>query len=493
MAAYFGEVKVVMKTKRSRLFFMSWLLVGGLVITASLYLARGSWQEEEATLAPESIYDVKRASFNVTIAERGVVRPARIAPIKSEISSDKAKIVWLMKEGVRINEGQVVARFDTKPFQDDVARLEQQYSDANATLGAAEKLLMLQEEEEHGKIEEAERKVEIAAIEAENIKNGSGPLEKKQVEQKVMQAERRHRLAASYLEDMRMLLKRGHASKREFEKAEDEFETAKEEVNVAREELANFNEFKWPKMMREAELLVNASRSELQRVLRTAALQIQNRVGQVEKARRKVASGLHLLENARGDLRNCVVRAPADGILLYSEVPRENGTRKIQIGDSIWVGQTFLEVPDTHELVVEIQIREVDVAKISSGMRAVVKLDAMPWVGLQGEVENVSSLAEDDRQNANIRRFFARIQLDEKIPEVHVGMSATVEIIHQEVNDVLVIPAAAVVFKNDSTNVYKVAGGSIELTDIELGAQGVQWVQVVGGLKEGDRIRSTLY
>lgn len=482
-----------MESKRSRSFFLSWLLVGSLVIAASIYLATRNLQPEDASVTPESIYNVKRASFNVTIAERGVVRPARIAPIKSEISSDKAKIVWLIKEGVRINEGQVVARFDTKPFQDDVARLEQQHSDDQATLGAAEKLLMLQEEEERGKIEEAERKVEIARIEADNIRNGSGPLEKKQVEQKVLQTQRRYRLAESYLEDMRMLLKRGHASKREYEKAADEFETAKEERNVAREELANFNEYKWPKMMREAELLVNASESELQRVMRTAALQIQNRVGQVEKAKRKVASSLQLLQNSQRDLRNCVVRAPAGGILLYSEVPRENGTRKIQIGDSIWVGQTFLEVPDTHELVVEIQIREVDVAKITRGMRAVVKLDAMPWVGLEGVVENVSSLAEDDRQNANIRRFFARIELDEKIPEVHVGMSATAEIIHQEVMDALVIPASAVVFRDDSTNVYKVDGSSLELTDIELGAQGVQWVQVVKGLQEGDRIRSTLY
>lgn len=472
---------------------MSWLLAGSLVMAASIYFGTHSWQPQKNILAPESIYDVRRESFNVTIAERGVVRPARIAPIKSEISSDKAKIVWLIKEGVRIDEGQVVARFDTKPFQDDVARFEQQYSDAKATLDAAEKLLLLQEEEERGKIEEAERKVEIARIDAQNIRNGSGPLEKKQVEQKVLQAERRYQLAESYLEDMAMLLKRGHASKREFEKAEDEFETAREDRNVAKVELVNFNEYKWPKMMREAELLVNASESELQRVKKTAALQIQNRAGQVEKAKRKVASTLQLLKNAQQDLRNCVVRAPAGGILLYSEVPRENGTRKIQIGDSIWVGQTFLEVPDTNELVVEIQIREVDVAKISSGMRAEVKLDAMPWVGLKGEVDNVSSLAEDDRQNANIRRFFARIELDEKIPDIHVGMSATAEIIHQEVKDALVIPAAAVVFKDDSTNVYKVAGNSLELVDIELGAQGVQWVQVLDGLKEGDRIRSTLY
>lgn len=476
-----------------RKFVLNWLFLGVLVTVGLSLLGLKTWMTRDTMQDQTTFFDVKRASFDMSISERGVVRPAKISPIISEISSNQAKIVRLVKEGSAVKKGQIVAWFDTKPFVDEVSRTDLDYGDALATLAAAKKLLLLQEEEEKGRIEEAERKVEIAGIDAQNVKNGAGPLERKQVQQKLKQARRSFKLARSNLDDMDVLLKKGHASLREYEKAGDEFETAKEQLNVAIEELQNFDKYKWPKMVREAELLVNAAESELQRVKRTAELQIQNRIGQVQKSRRNVDNKLKQLNRAKKDLESCSVKAPADGILLYAELPRENGRRKIQIGDSIWVGQTFLEVPDTRDLVIETQIREIDVAKISEGMEANIELDALPGVILHGRVERVASLAEDDEDNSNIRRFFVRIELIDKTTEIHVGMSATAEIVHQKLVDALVIPAGAVVFKNDATLVYRAAGNALELAPVELGAQGVQWVQVLAGLKEGDRISSALF
>ncbi len=474
-------------------YVFNWLILG-LLVTAGLFLLGvKTWVNHGRSSEAGTFFDVQRASFNMSITERGIVRPAKISAIISEISSNQAKIVWLVKEGSEVKKGQTVAWFDTKPFLDEVARTEQDYGDAQASLAAAKKLLLLQKEEEKGRIEEAGRKVEIAKIEAQNINEGAGPLERKQVEQKLKQAQRSFKLAQSNVRDMEVLLNKGHASLREYEKAGDEFETAREQLNVAREELNNFDQYKWPKMVREAELLVNAAESEFQRVNRTSDLQIQTRVGQVEKSRRNVQNKIKLLEQAKSDLANCTVKAPADGILLYSELPRENGTRKIQIGDSVWVGQTFLEVPDTTDLVVETQIREIDVAKISEGMEATIELDALPGTVIRGRVESVASLAEDDNNNNNIRRFYARIQILEGVDKVHVGMSATTEIIHKRITDAIVIPAGAVVFHNDKTMVYKAEGNALELVDVDLGAQGVRWVQVLNGLDEGDRVSGALF
>jgi HlyD family secretion protein len=473
-------------------YLFNWLILGVLVTIGLSLLGVKAWIGGSEQPESTQFFAVKRASFNMSIVERGVVRPAGISPITSEISSNQAKIVWLVKEGSEVKKGQVVARFDTKPFLDEVGRAEQEYGDAEATYAAAQKLLLLQEEEEEGRIEEAERKVEIAGIDAQNIKNGAGPLERKQVEQKLKQALRSFKLASSTVEDMDVLLKKGHASLRESEKAGDELETAREQLNVARQELQNFDEYKWPKMVREAELLVNAAASELQRVRRTAELQIQNRMGQVEKSRRIVESKKKVLAGARLDLENCSIDTPIDGVLLYSEVPRESGRRKIQIGDSIWVGQTFLEVPDTSALVVEIQIREIDVAKIAVGMEAFVELDAFPGQKITGRVESIASLAEDDSHN-NIRRFYARVQLLDMVEKIHVGMSATAEIIHNRVVDALVVPAGSVVFRNNSTMVYRAAGNALELVTVKLGAESIRWVQVLDGLKEGDRVSSALF
>lgn len=425
-------------------------------------------------------------SFSVSITERGLVRPARISPVKSKISSNQAQIIWLVKEGSSIQEGEVVAKFDTKPFLDELSRTEQETGDARAALVAARKLLLMQQEEEQGKIEEAERKAEIAAIEAENIRNGSGPLERKQVEQRVSKARRGYSLAQANLDDMEVLLKKGHASIRERDKALDEYESASEQLNVAEEELRNFDDYKWPKMIRQAELLVNGAESELQRVKVTAELQVQNRMAQVEKMRRNLANRKAVRDQARLNLENCDVKAPTGGILLYSELPLGNSRRKIQIGDSVWVGQTFMEVPDTSELVVEVQVREIDVAKISEGMEATIELDAFPERTFPGRVERVASLAEEGNGEGGVRRFYARIGITDKTEQVHVGMSATVDIKYHTVAEALLIPAGAIIFKDGKTMVSRVTPDGQELAEITLGARGLERVEVVDGLAEGE-------
>jgi HlyD family secretion protein len=106
-----------------------------------------------------SLLQVGKKSFVLTIMERGIVSPARISPISSQISSNQAKIVWLVKEGTSVKKGTLVARFDTKPFMDSLLKAEQDFADANATFLASEKLLSLQREEESGKTEEAVRMV----------------------------------------------------------------------------------------------------------------------------------------------------------------------------------------------------------------------------------------------------------------------------------------------------------------------------------------------
>ncbi len=433
---------------------------------------------------------VGKKSFVLTIMERGIVSPARISPISSQISSNQAKIVWLVKEGTSVKKGTLVARFDTKPFMDSLLKAEQDFADANATFLASEKLLSLQREEESGKTEEAVRKVEIAKIQGNNIENGSGPLKRKIFEQKLHQAERSLNINRSELDDLQVLLKKGHVSARERDKIADKVATAKEQVQVARAELKNFDRYTWPKLLREAELLVNGAESNLQRVKRTAELLIQNRAAAVEKNRRKVESKKRALEKSKEDVVNCDLYSPTGGILLYTELPRESGRRKIQIGDSVWVGQTFLQVPDTSELVAEIQIREVDVAKIGEGMRTEIELDAFPGMRFPGRVESIAFLAKEDDKNRNIRRFYTRIQFTGDTDNIHVGMSVTTRIIYQKVEDVLAVPVSAVIYRDGQTMVKKKSNQEDREVIVALGARGAAWVELLSGLRAGETIYS---
>jgi len=436
------------------------------------------------------VYTVAKKNFTLFATERGVVSPAKISPINSKISSNQAKIVWLVKEGTQVKKGEIVARFDTKPFVDQLQKAEQDYSDAKATHVAARKMLSLQKEEEEGKIEEAARKLEIAKIQANNIKNGSGPLKQKVFAQKLHQAKRTLEISQSELADFNVLLKKGHISTRERDKAGDKVSTAIEQLQVAQAEIDNFKTYVWPRMQREAELLVNAAKSTVLRVERTAEILIQNRIAEVEKSRRKVELKRKALQLSKVDVANCTIISPTDGILLYSKLPLNNNRRKIRIGDSVWVGQTFLKVPDTSALVAEIYIREVDVARVSVGMTAEIEVDAFPRKVFGGELESVASLAKEDEEQTNIRKFYARIRFIGNSDKIHVGMSVTTRIIEQQLNDVIAVPISAVFYEKGKTMVRKKINEKWERVSVLLGARGQLWVEVRDGLRVGDQIYS---
>ncbi len=466
----------------AKYFLFGLLLLLPLGWLAIRLLAGGEWRKAEQA----SLVTVTRRSFALDVLERGVVQPAKIAPISSPISSNQAKIVWLIKEGTLVRKGLLVARFDTKPFMDSLLKAEQAYADAQAHFLAAEKMLILQREEEAGKIGDAERRLEIARIQAENTRKGAGPLKRITLEQKLNQDLRNLSISEGDLDDLADLLAKGHVSPRERDKAGDRVDTAREQVTVARAELDNFDTYSWPKMLREAELLMNGAESDLTRVRRTADLLIQNRAAEVEKNRRLVENRFRELERARVDVANCDIYAPIDGLLLYAELPRDSGRRKVQIGDSVWVGQTFLQVPDTTELVAEIQIREVDVAKVASGMPAILEVDAFPGQLFRGVVESVASLAR--QESDSLRRFPARLRFVGDTGRIHVGMSVTARIVYAELAEVVAIPISSVIYRQGKTFVRAPREEKATEIEVELGARGRLWVEVLEGLVDGETI-----
>lgn len=469
--------------RRNALLSAGLLLFVFLASATSLFLLMKDPVDE----VKKKIISVSRQSFNLQVTERGVIRPAQVLSIKSRLSGNQSKLVWLVDEGEVISKGQLIARFDTKPFMDKMEKAEQQMTDARAQLAVAIKSIELQKEEENSKIEAAKRDLEIKNIQANELKNGAGPLKRQQLEQKVAKSLRTQAIANSELEDIRPLLEKGHVTLREFAKGEDNLIAAAESLTIARAELHNFEKYEWPRILREAEVIEEGARMDLSRVIRTAELIIQKFTSELEKARRDKIVKEKLLTKAKKDVTVCDVYSPADGILLYALIPSVSSKRKIQIGDSIWVGQTFLEVPDTRELVVEINVREIDVAKLKVGMMAEVVLDAFPGQIFPGELVAVDALAQK-KKDEGVRRFFSRIKLLETSSRIHIGMSANVKITYLELQDVPVIPVSAIVYKSGMATITQMVDGQKKQVKVKLGGSGIQWAQVIEGVEEGDRI-----
>ncbi|MBF0471122.1 MAG: efflux RND transporter periplasmic adaptor subunit [Gammaproteobacteria bacterium] len=465
------------------------LLLGLVLLVITVIASFFALGEGDSVVERVKTYLVVPTSFKLMVNERGVVRPERVVAIKSSISSNQAQLVWLLEEGRRVQKGRVIARFDTKPFMDKHQLAEQELIDLTASYQAALRAQELQQESAEGLIEAAQRKLAIAKIKADDIHNGTGPLKREQLQQQQQQQQRELELAAAELKDFQILLADQHVSQREFQKVRNTHQLKLESLQMAQAALANFERYEWQRMLKEAQVLMDSAEEELGRVRRTSEIEAQRNRSEVEKFRRRVISAQKKVDAAARDIIACDVVAPIAGVLLHSKLQRQERKQKIQLGDTIWQGQTFMEIPDTSGLIAEIEVREIDVAKLEQGMKTEITMDALPDKRFGGELISINPLASEDSESG-VRRFKVRVRFLERASAIHVGMSANVAVIHRELQDVPAIPITALMYHEGRPYVqrYSSESGDARFTVVELGYVGIEWAEVITGVELGETV-----
>jgi HlyD family secretion protein len=141
-------------------------------------------------------------------------------------------------------------------------------------------------------------------------------------------------------------------------------------------------------------------------------------------------------------IRQLSLEAPSDGILVVAQ-NREAG-RKFQVGDNVWVGLAVMSIPDLSSMKVVAQLSDVDDGRIAVGERARCTLDAYPELSFSGRVTEVAPIAQEDDNESLRRSFRVEVHLDESDPEhMRPGMSVKVEVLPRPIEDVVVVPRAA--------------------------------------------------
>src|SRR3954468_22506549 len=88
---------------------------------------------------------------------------------------------------------------------------------------------------------------------------------------------------------------------------------------------------------------------------------------------RKAQRELDIADRAIDEL---ILRAPRDGIVVVRDHPWEG--RRLQEGDSVFIGLSLAQFPDMSSLQVEGDLADVDDGRIGAGMPATIVLDAYP-------------------------------------------------------------------------------------------------------------------
>ncbi|HET7322320.1 MAG TPA: efflux RND transporter periplasmic adaptor subunit [Longimicrobiaceae bacterium] len=204
---------------------------------------------------------------------------------------------------------------------------------------------------------------------------------------------------------------------------------------------------------------------------------------QLKTAKEKV----QLMESGRirGTEVESMVRAPISGYVLERTV--EQGDPVVPL-TSYQEGTVLMTMADMSKLLFKGSVDEIDVGRLREGMPVTIKIGALPDAKVTGRVSRISLQAKEED---NAVRFPVEIALDPVTGvTLRAGLSANAEVIVNSRNDVLTVPERVVTYEKDGSAWVTVqrADGTTEKRTIETGLSDALQVEVVSGLKEGERV-----
>ena len=173
--------------------------------------------------------------------------------------------------------------------------------------------------------------------------------------------------------------------------------------------------------------------------------------------------------------RALTLRSPVTGVVL--EKPALQGMRFMP-------GETLFKITDLSTVWLTAEVFEQDLGLVHVGQNAQVTINAYPGKTFNGKVAFVSPTVNPQTRTAQIR-----IELPNPIGLLKPAMYASIELEAAGKTQALAIPASAVLNSGSrQTVLVELAEGRFEPRPVKLGKQSGDYVQVVEGLAEGEKV-----
>jgi HlyD family secretion protein len=402
-----------------------WILVLGAALGVALLLQPASIAGILQTAAPAQQYltaPIERGDIRTTLSATGTLNAVGTVKVSSQLSGQIAEV--LVSYNDRVAKGQPLAKLDPTAFEARVRQAEAALESANARIAMARAGLeraaasMLYARSTQAM---AEAQTQSARAKADNAKRD--------------------------FERKRALVERAILAQAMGENA------------LAANESASA-------MLQAAE----AEQAGMESTVATAAADHKMATFQLLNAQAVLKQQTAILDQARADLANTVIRAPVDGEVIGRDVDRGQ-----IVAASLSAPTLFVIAQDLREMEVHARVDEADIGRVRLGQTAGFSVDASPGRIFSGRVVQIRKAPTLVQ---NVVTYTVVLAAPNSDLTLLPGMTALAQIIVDQAKDVLRIPNAALRFRPAET-----AGpaGSAQAAEGRGSGTGTVWVLAESG------------
>ncbi len=196
---------------------------------------------------------------------------------------------------------------------------------------------------------------------------------------------------------------------------------------------------------------------ELKQAQYDDALRTWNRIAEGPN-KADVSAAQARVDAAQATLNMAQITAPFEGTVTKVE---------IMPGDQVTAGTPAFRVDDFSKLLVDVELSEIDINSVEMGQTVSLSFDAILEKDYSGKVVEVGQIGNNVQGVIN---FTVTVELSDADELVRPGMTAAVNIVVKEIENVLLVPNKAVRLVDGDRVVYLLNDGFPEMVVVRLGA-----------------------
>lgn len=449
-------------SRRGNTLIVVLLVVAGLLLVGGIawYLIRAS----QGSVDTEPIlYRVERGLFNHTVVEQGEVESSKNIELRCDVkartgSGPSTSILEVVPEGSLVKEGDVVVKLDSSALEQERDR-QQVVCNTSAAL-----------------VVQAQNTYEAAVIAKEEYLSGTYVQSEQTVLSEIFVAEENLRRSQQYVKYSERLATKGYVTALQLEGDMFAVEKTKNELDVARTKLKVLQELTKKKTEKQFDSDIVTSKSKWEAEQSSHAIE-QKKLKEID-----------------AQIGKCLLKAPADGQVVYANVTNQRGGTEfiVEPGAMVREQQAIVRLPDASFMQVRAKVNESRVTLVRAGMPVVITCEALSGETLAGEVTRVNQYAEPTSGwGSPIKVYTTLVKIIDPPEAIRTGLTAQVTIQVDRRENVIQVPIQAVVEHGGKTYCLVLeAERRYSPREIEIGASNDKFVMLVEDAKPDATIRN---
>ena len=453
------------------------------------YYAFNSWGSAASSRDKPVTSLVTRGTLRIIVTERGNLESVKTVDGVCELSGFQNKIIQLTPEGSKVEEGEIVCRFDSAEIDKNIAQQEIKSKQASTRIETSQQELEIAKNKGESEIIAATVELELGELTLEKYQKGDYVAESAEIKGSIALKTKSLNEAKNELDQFQGLVRKGFKSPSDLRTKESNYEGTALELEGAKSKLMVKEKFEYKLKSTEYKSKVDQSRAKVDQAKATAKASVAKAVSEFESAKATFAIEDQQLKDYQRQKEKTVIKAGLSGIVAYANDYYYDSSRQIREGATVYARQKIFSLPDMNSMQVKVSIHESLIKKIKIGQDAEIRVDAFPSVVIRGRVKTVSQLADSNRGwlSGGVKEYGTVISI-EQMPkeEIRPGMSAEAKILAGEVPDTLMVPIQAVAQHKGKFYAFVLMPKSIERREVTVGDSNEFQVSVREGLKEGE-------